>query len=67
MLMRNKCGNNVIAVANAANEILLRHSGKEFYGKEEELVYLTEGMLIINLDVAEKYGIKIEEKRGGKK
>lgn len=60
MLQTKKINKDVVAVAFDPSEILLRKSGKEFFGKEEFLVRIRGNKVIVDAAVANKFGLTIE-------
>ena len=40
--------------------MMIRRSGKTYYGTEEELINIKNDKIIVNADVAKKYGLTIE-------
>lgn len=59
MIQRNRIGGDLCAVAFSANEIMVRKSGKQYYGKEKTLVKLLDGKLTIDMGVLQEFGIQI--------
>lgn len=59
MLQTKKIGNDLCAVAFNPTEIMVRKSGKQYFGKEKTLVKLDNEGLVIDEDIACEFGIKI--------
>lgn len=59
MLQTKKVNKGLVAVAFSPNEIMIRKSGKVFYGTERTLACLLDGKLVIHEDVAEEFGIQL--------
>ena len=60
MLQTKKIGKDLCAVAFDPTEILLRKSGKQYFGKEQILVKLNGDKLIVDKSVAKEFGIELE-------
>lgn len=59
MLQTKKIGDDMCAVAFNPGEIMVRKSGKQYFGKEKTLVRLDNKGLVIDKEVAREFGIKI--------
>lgn len=59
MLQTKKIGSDLCAVAFNPTEIMVRKSGKQYFGKEKTLVKLDNEGLLIDEEVAREFGIKI--------
>lgn len=59
MLDTHKINKDTVAVAFQPEEILLRPSGKQFYGQEQQLAIIKGNQLIIDCAVADEFGIDI--------
>lgn len=59
MLQTRKINKELVAVAFEPTEIMIRKSGRDFFGKEKYLAQITDGKLYIYPDVAEEFGIEI--------
>lgn len=59
MLQTKKIGSGLCAVAFNPTEIMVRKSGKQYFGKEKMLVKLDDEGLVIDEEVAREFGIKI--------
>ena len=65
MLQVNTLPNNKgVAVSWSAYEIYVRDKGKANYGKEKPLVVCEKNKLVIDAELAKKYGMEIEIKGG---
>ena len=62
MLQTKKISDAAVAVSFDPTEILIRKSGKQYFGKEKALARITDGKLVIDESVAEEFGIEIERK-----
>ena len=62
MFQTKKVSRNVVAVIQDATRILLRKSGRVYYGTEETAVLISDKKIIIDQTVVEKYGLSIELK-----
>lgn len=63
MLQTRKINDETCAVAFEPTEIMIRKSGKAYFGKEKYLARINGGKLYIYNDVAEEFGIKIYESK----
>lgn len=59
MLQTRKINNDLCAVAFEPTEIMVRKSGKAYFGKEKYLAHIKNGKLYIHEDVAKEFGIEI--------
>lgn len=59
MLQTKKVGKELCAVAFNPTEIMVRSSGKQFFGKEKTLARLSEDGFVVDEDVAKEYGVSI--------
>ena len=57
MLQSKIISKDACAVSWGPDEIMVRKRGRDYYGKEETLARIQDGKLIINCDVARKFGI----------
>ena len=64
MLQTRKINNGLCAVAFEPTEIMVRKSGKAYFGKEKMLARIKDGKLYIFEDVANEFGIEICRKKG---
>lgn len=55
-----KLNDDVIAVAFDPTEIMLRKSGKQYYGQEKHLIKIEDGCVIFDPSVAEEFGLQIK-------
>lgn len=60
MLQTRKINKDIVAVAFEPTEILVRKSGRDYYGSEAPLAKIKEGKLLVNAKVAKDFGIDIE-------
>lgn len=60
MLITKKISKENVLVSFDLNKIYIRKSGKAYFGKEELLVEITEDSIIINEEVANKYGLDLK-------
>ena len=60
MLQVKKISNSLCAVSFDPTEILIRKSGKIYFGTERPLARIEGEKLIIDTNVAEEYGMVIE-------
>lgn len=60
MMQTRKIRKDLVAVSFAPTEIMLRNSGKQYYGKEKMLVHLVGDTVIIDKSVAREFGIVIK-------
>ena len=60
MLQKRKINMDTVIVSYEIPEMMIRRSGKTYYGKEEELINIKNDKIIVNADVAKKYGLTIE-------
>ena len=56
----------VVAVAHDPSEILLRWTGKQNFGKEDALCYISkkDGCVVFKPGIAEKYGLNVKYEEG---
>jgi hypothetical protein len=59
MLDTRKINENTVAVAFNPQDIMLRPSGKQYYGQEKTLATIKGNKLIIDCAVADEFGIDI--------
>lgn len=59
MLQTKKVTSDVCAVAFDPTEIMVRQSGRKYFGKERGLVKLDGNKLIVDSTVAKEFGIEI--------
>lgn len=59
MLQTRKINKKLVAVSFEPTEIMLRKSGKVYFGKEKYLANIKDGKLYIHEDVAKEFGIEI--------
>ena len=64
MLLTKIINKNTCAVAWNPTEIMVRNRGRDYYGTEETLVRITDGVLIINFEVANAFEIPIKSTAG---
>ena len=60
MLQKRKINMDTVIVSYEISEMMIRRSGKTYYGTEEELINIKNDKIIVNVDVAKKYGLTIE-------
>lgn len=60
MLQTKKIRKDLVAVSFDPTKIMLRNSGKQYYGKERMLVRLVGDTLIVDEAVAKEFGILIK-------
>lgn len=60
MLQSKIISKDACAVSWGPDEIMVRKRGRDYYGKEETLARIQDGKLIINCDVARKFGIIVK-------
>ncbi|WP_027432306.1 hypothetical protein [Lachnospira multipara] len=60
MIQTTKIAKNLVGVTYNAKEILLRESGKEHFGYEKPVVTVKPTRIVINMAVAEKFGLTVE-------
>ena len=60
MLQKRKINMDTVIVSYEISEMMIRRSGKTYYGTEEELINIKNDKIIVNADVAKKYGLTIE-------
>lgn len=63
MLQSKKLTKTMCAVSFGPEEILIRRSGKQYFGTEKALARISGDTLVINESVAKEFGIKIEHQR----
>lgn len=59
MLQTRKINKDTVAVSFEPTEILLRKSGKSYFGTETPLARVKDNKLIIDKKAAEKFGIEV--------
>lgn len=59
MLQTKKITNDLCAVSSDPTEIMVRPSGRQYFGKEKTLVKLNGNKLIVDSAVAKEFGIAI--------
>lgn len=59
MLQTKKITNDLCAVAFEPTEIMVRQSGRQYFGKEKTLVKLNANKLIVDSAIAKEFGIEI--------
>ena len=59
MLQTKKISKDAVAVSYDPTAIMLRKSGREFYGTEKRVVFIKDGELVIDEDVAREFNLKI--------
>lgn len=62
MIQTTKIAKNLVGVTFDAKEILLRESGKAYFGTEKPVVTVKSDRIVINKAVAERFGLAIEIK-----
>lgn len=60
MFQKRKINMDTVIVSYEIPEMMIRRSGKTYYGTEEELINIKNDKIIVNADVAKKYGLTIE-------
>ncbi len=62
MVLTKKINKDTVAVLDTYfhPSMLIRNSGKDQYGHEEEVVSIRDGKLIVNENIAQKYGLKLD-------
>ena len=60
MLQKRKINMDTVIVSYEIPEMMIRRSGNTYYGTEEELINIKNDKIIVNADVAKKYGLTIE-------
>ena len=60
MLQTTKISKNLVAVTFDSKEILLRESGRAYFGKEKPVVTIESDRIVINKAVADQFGLTIE-------
>lgn len=60
MLQIKKIRKDLVAVSFSPTEIMLRSSGKQYYGKEKMLAHLVGDTLIVDESVAREFGLVIK-------
>ena len=59
MLQTRKINKNTVIVSHEIPEMLIRKSGKAYYGTEVELINIKNNTIIVNADVAKEYGLTL--------
>lgn len=60
MLITKKIGKENVLVSFDLDKIYIRKSGKAYFGKEELLIEITEDSIIVDEDIANKYGLDLK-------
>ena len=50
---------NVVAVSTEPTHIMLRKSGKKYYGSEDTLVSIDNGVVTVDTRIAIQYGLQV--------
>ena len=60
MFLTKKIDKNIVAVVDTDPvSISIRKSGKEYYGTEDHICRIKDGKVLVNKEIAAKYGLDI--------
>ena len=62
MLQTTKIAKDLVGVTFDSKELLIRKSGRKYFGTEEAIVTLEKDRIIVNKTIADKYGLLIDIK-----
>ena len=60
MLNTEKINKDTVAVSFHPYEIMLRKSGRAYFGKEETVASIVNGTLYIDVDVAKEFDLEVK-------
>ena len=60
MLNTEKINKDTVAVSFHPYEIMLRKSGRVYFGKEKTVVNIVDGTIYIHSDVAKEFGLEVK-------
>lgn len=60
MLQTKKISDDICAVSFGPTEIMVRKTGKSYFGTEKTLAAIRDGKLVVYEDVAREFGIEVQ-------